>query len=118
MIQNIAYTHIKENNLIITVSQYTTSKDLQKSIVVAIINNGIIWLPKYFKTGKYHLVSDAMTKMIYSKKVNHFLTRFLKMRETLAARTIQRYWRRCIVDISYKMCYNRLIREFEELSEC
>lgn len=111
------YTQINENKLMIKLSQYASDKDLQKSIVVAIINNGVIWLPKYYKTGQYNLVSDAMTKMVHSGKVKHCLSRFLKLRETIAARTIQRYWRRCIVDVSYKMCYNRLIREFKELTE-
>jgi hypothetical protein len=116
MIQ-IAYARINESNLIIKLSQYASNKDLQKSIVVAIINNGITWLPKYYKTGRYNLVSDAMTKMVHSGKVKHFLARFLKLRETLAARIIQRCWRRCIVDISYKMCYNRLMKEFNELND-
>jgi hypothetical protein len=112
----IAHTHITDNNLIINVSQYASTKDLQKSIVVAINNYGIIWLPKYYRTGKYQLGLDAMTKMLHSIKVKHFLARYLKLRETLAARIIQRYWRRCIVDVSYKMCYNRLMKEFQELT--
>jgi hypothetical protein len=114
MIQ-IAHTHIIDNKLIINVSQYASIKDLQKSIVVAINKYGIIWLPKYYRTEKYQLVLDAMTKMLHSRKVKHFLARYVQLRETLAARTIQRYWRRCIVDISYKMCYNRLTKEFNEL---
>lgn len=116
MIQTV-YAQINGNKLIISMSQYASIKDLEKSIVVAIINYGIIWLPMYYKTGKYNLESDAMTKMVYYGKIKHFLTRFIKMRETLAARKIQRCWRRCIADISYKMCYNRLIKEFKELTE-
>lgn len=116
MIQR-AYAHINGNNLIIKLSQYASHKDLEKSIVVAIINYGIIWLPKYYKTGTYNLESDAMTKMVYSGKIKQFLSRFLKLRQTLAARKIQRYWRRCIADISYKMCYNRLMKEFKELTD-
>ena len=115
MIQT-AHTHIIDNNLIINVSQYASTKDLQKSIAVAINNYGIMWLPKYYRTGKYQLTLDAMTKMLHSRKVKHFLARYAQLRETLAARTIQRYWRRCIVDISYKMCYNRLMKEFDELT--
>lgn len=116
MIQT-AYTHINENNLIINLSQYASIKDLQKSIVIAIINNDIVWLPKYFKTRRYQLVSDPITKLVHSAKIQHFLARFLKLRETLAARIIQRCWRRCIVDISYKMCFNRLMKEFQDLTE-
>lgn len=112
----IAHAHIIDNNLIINVSQYASVKDLQKSIAVAINNYGIIWIPKYYRTGEYELTLDAMTRMLYSRKVKDFLARYAKLRETLAARTIKRYWRRCIVDISYKMCYNRLMKEFQELS--
>lgn len=112
----IAHTEIIENKVIIKVSQYASTKDLEKSIAVAISNHGIIWIAKYYRTGRYELALDAMTKMLHSLKVKHFLGRYAKLRETLAARTIQRYWRRCIVDISYKMCYNRLMREFHELT--
>lgn len=115
MIQ-IAHTHIIDNNLIINVSQYASIKDLQKSIAVAINSYGVIWIPKYYRTGKYQLTLDAMTKMLHSRKVKDFLSRYAQLRETLAARTIQRYWKRCIVDISYKMCYNRLMKEFYELT--
>lgn len=115
MIQ-VAHAHITGNYLVVNVSQFASIKDLQKSIVVAINNYGVIWLPKYYKTGKYQLALDAMTKMLHSRKVNNFLAHYVQLRETLAARTIQRYWRRCIVDISYKMCYNRLMKEFHELT--
>lgn len=115
MIQT-AHTHIIGNSLIINVSQYASAKDLQRSIAIAISNHGVVWLPKYYRTGKYQLGLDAMTKMLHAGKVNRFLARYAKLRETLAARTIQRHWRRCIVDISYKVCYNRLMREFNELT--
>lgn len=115
MIQ-VAHTHIIDNNLIIKVSQYASTKELQKSIIIAICNYGVDWLPKYYRTARYQLDLDAISKMLHTRKVKHFLAHYAKLREALAARTIQRYWRRCIVDASYKMCYNRLMKEFHELT--
>ena len=42
--------------------------------------------------------------------------RVQKLRKKVAARTIQRAFRRAIGNPAYQMCKNRLLREFQELS--
>ena len=110
------YTSVLGNTITLKVSQYTSDNELYMSLVGAVIHNGAVWLPKYVKTNRYQLVADAITKMVYASKVRKFLTRYVELREQLSARIIQRYWRRCIADPTYKMCYKRLMREFNELS--
>ncbi len=99
----------------IKVSQFAGDKELHMSLISAIIDIGVSWLPKYFKTNKYQIVSDAITKMVYANNIKSFLKRYLIIREQISARIIQRCWRRCIVDPSYVMCYNRLMNEYNEM---
>jgi len=106
---------INESKMIIQASQFASDKDLYMSVVKAIIDSGVSWLPKYFKTNRYQIVADAITKMVYTNKVKAILRRYVKIREQISARIIQRCWRRCIVDPSYVMCYNRLMNEFNEI---
>ena len=109
------FVSINENNIILKISQFASDKELHMSLVSAIIDNGVSWLPKYFKTNRYQIVSDAITKMVYASKVKTFLKRYLKIREQISARKIQRCWRRCIVDPSYVMCCTRLMNEYNEI---
>lgn len=46
--------------------------------------------------------------------IKRFIVHMRGERETRAARKIQRAWRRCVSDPSYKVCKTRLEREFRE----
>ncbi len=109
------FVSINGSTMILKVSQFASDKELHMSLVSAIIDNGVSWLPKYFKTNRYQIVSDAITKMVYASKVKTFLERYVRKREQISARIIQRCWRRCIVDPSYVMCYRRLMNEYNEM---
>jgi hypothetical protein len=112
----IVFVSINGSNMILQISQFASDEELHMSLVSAIIDNGVSWLPKYFKTNRYQIVSDAITKMVYASKVKTFLKHYSKIREHISARIIQRYWRRCIVDPSYVMCRTRLMNEYNELN--
>lgn len=103
--------------MVLKISQFASDKELHTSLVRAILDNGVSWLPKYFKTNRYQIASDAITKMVYASKVRTFLKRYLQIREQISARIIQRYWRRCIVDPTYVICYRRLMNEYNEIRD-
>lgn len=109
------YTSVVGSTITIKISQYASDNELHMSLVGAIMNNGVVWLPKYFKTKRYQLVADAITKMVYASKVQTFLSRYVQLREQISARIIQRCWRRCIADPTYMMCRKRLMREFNDM---
>lgn len=96
------------------ISQYTNDREINKNLVVAISRN-VVWLPKYYKTNTYQLITDAISKMVYASKVKKFVSRYLTLRENVGARIIQKQWRRCIVHPSYVVCKKRLINEFNQL---
>lgn len=103
-------------NIKMKISQYTNDRELNKCLVLAISKN-IIWLPKYYKTNNYRLITDAISKMVYASKVKKFVSRYLTFRENVGARIIQKHWRRCIVDPSYHVCKKRLLNEFNQLQQ-
>jgi capsule polysaccharide modification protein KpsS len=111
----LVFVSINGNNMVLKISQFASDKELHRSLVRAILDNGVSWLPKYFKTNRYQIASDAITKMVYASKVQRFLKRYLQIREQISARIIQRCWRRCIVDPSYVICYRRLMNEYNEI---
>jgi hypothetical protein len=111
----LVFVSINGSNMVLKISQFASDKELHTSLVRAILDNGVSWLPKYFKTNRYQIASDAITKMVYASKVKTFLTRYINIREQISARIIQRHWRRCIVDPTYVMCYRRLMNEYNEI---
>lgn len=103
-------------NILMKISQYTNDRELNKSLVLAILQN-VVWLPKYYKTNTYQIKTDAISKMVYASKIKQFVSQYLTLRENNGARIIQKQWRRCIVDPSYVVCQKRLLNEFNQLQQ-
>jgi hypothetical protein len=110
-----AHMYIDGKRMVLKLSQYLSIKSLCMCLVSLLTNNPL-WIDRYFKHNNYQFIVGFLEKIVFSSHIHRFICQYSKNRDKYSAQTIQRYWRRAIVDPKCTICIRRLTHEFNELS--